>query len=265
VTTSSITNFTILLGCCSATIYKVGDSDGWTAKDEVYYRWTERKEFHVGDYLVFEYDHNFNNVTQVSRALESQFCDSSFPTVVYNTGHDIITLTEPGSYFFITSNYTQCSSRQKIEFLVVHDPSCPVPPPPSQVLPLEKIYKVGDSKGWRVYDSNYYYKWSKKKEFHVGDNLLFEYGQELYDVLEISGDLEFLYCNLTSPAAVHKTGCDLVRLTKPGVHYFISLKPGHCEAGLKLQVVVGPTTNFPKLLAMDGLTRWLRMLTSPHH
>ncbi|ESQ46656.1 hypothetical protein EUTSA_v10000646mg [Eutrema salsugineum] len=252
----------ILLGCYSATIYKVGDSDGWTAKDDVYYRWTERKEFHVGDYLVFQYDHNFNNVTQVSRALESQFCDSSFPIVVYNTGHDVITLTKPGSYFFITSNYTQCSSGQKLEVLVVHDPSRPVPPPPSQVLPLEKIYKVGDSKGWRVYDSNYYYRWSQKKEFHVGNNLLFEYGQELNDVLEISGNLEFLYCDPASPAAVHKTGCDLVRLTN---QEFISSKPGHCEAGLKLQVVVGPTTDFPKMLPMDGLTRWSRTLTSHHH
>ncbi|ESQ46658.1 hypothetical protein EUTSA_v10000654mg [Eutrema salsugineum] len=127
------------------------------------------------------------------------------------------------------------------EVLVVHDQSRLIPPPPqSQVLSSGKIYKVGDSKGWRVYDSDYYYNWSEEKEFHVGDNLLFKYGQELNDVLEISGDLEFLYCNMTSPVALHKTGYDLVRLTKPGVHYFISSKPGHCEAGLKLQVVLSP-------------------------
>ncbi|ESQ46657.1 hypothetical protein EUTSA_v10000580mg, partial [Eutrema salsugineum] len=158
------------------------------------------KEFHVGDSPVFEYNHNLNEFTQVTRALESKFCNSSFPIAVYNTGHHAITFTKPGSYFFITSNHTQCSSGQKLEVLVVHDQSRPIPPPPrSQVLSSGKIYKVGDSKGRRVYDSDYYYKWSEDKVFHVGDNLLFEYSQELNNVLEISGDLEFLYCDPTSP------------------------------------------------------------------
>ncbi|CAA7027758.1 unnamed protein product [Microthlaspi erraticum] len=265
----------ILFGCGSATIYKVGDSDGWTAKDDVYYDWAERKEFHVGDSLVFEYDRNMNDVTQVSGSLEYEFCDTSSPKAVYSTGHDVVTLTEPGFYYFITSNQGQCASGQKLDVLVVHDPSRPVPPPPSKILPFGEIYKVGDLQGWSVYNSHFYSKWSEEKQFHVGDILLFEHGNEVNDVIEIKGDLEFISCDPTTPVAVHKTGHNLVRLTEPGVHYFISSEPGHCAAGLKLRVVVQPQTKavtYPKspkkmdLSVMDRLKNWLHTFRpQPHH
>lgn len=91
----SFTIITVLFGCSSAIVYKVGDSDGWTAKYDTYYRWAEGKEFYVGDSLVFEYDRNLKDVTQVSGALELEFCDSSFPKAVYNTGHDVVTRVLP--------------------------------------------------------------------------------------------------------------------------------------------------------------------------
>ncbi|CAH2039135.1 unnamed protein product [Thlaspi arvense] len=267
---------TVLLGCCSATIYKVGDSDGWTPKDDVYYDWANLKEFHVGDSLVFEYDRNVNDVTLVSGALEYEFCDSSSPKAIYNTGNDVVTLTEPGFYYFITSNQAQCASGQKLDILVVHDPSSPIPPPPTQskILPFGKTYKVGDSKAWSVYNSDFYSKWSEEKEFNVGDILLFEYDNQVNDVFEIRGDLEFISCDPTSPVGVHKTGHDLVRLTEPGVHYFISTVPGHCGAGLKLRVVVRPqpkavaSPNYPKkvdLSAMERLNNWIESFKPKHH
>ncbi|KAG2324859.1 hypothetical protein Bca4012_039351 [Brassica carinata] len=270
-------SFTVL---CSARIYKVGDSEGWTAKDDVYYAWAEAdyKEFHVGDSLVFEYDPTINDVTHVSGSLEYEFCDYSSPRAVYNTGHDVVTLTEPGYHYFITSNQAQCVLGQKLEVLVVHDPSRPVPPPPppSKILPVGKTYKVGDSRGWKVYDdSDFYNKWSEEKQFRVGDALLFEYDNEVNDVYEISGDLEFMTYDPTSPVAVHKTGQDLVRLTEPGVHYFVTSHSGYCEAGLKLRVIVGPLLeavtfpNFPKkvdLSAMERLDNWLQTFKhQPHH
>ena len=102
-------SFTVLSGCCSAREYKVGDSEGWTAKDDVYYSWaeTDYKEFHVGDSLVFEYDPNINDVIHVSGALEYELCDYSSPKAIYNTGHDVVVLTEPGFHYFITSNQAQ--------------------------------------------------------------------------------------------------------------------------------------------------------------
>ncbi|KAF8046322.1 hypothetical protein N665_3852s0004 [Sinapis alba] len=273
-------SFTLLSGYCSAKIYKVGDSEGWTAKDDVYYAWAETnyKEFHVGDSLVFEYDDpSINDVTHVSGALEYELCDYSSPKAVYNTGHDVVTLTKPGFHYFITSNQAQCVLGQKLEVLVTHDPSTPVPPPitPSKILPVGKTYKVGDAQGWKVYDSDFYNKWSEEKQFNVGDSLLFEYTDEVSDVYEINGDLEFMTCDPTSPVAVHKTGHDLVRLTEPGVHYFITSRSGFCEAGLKLRVMVGPVPkavaypNFPKkvdLSAVERLNNWLKTFKpQPHH
>ncbi|CAN8237818.1 unnamed protein product [Cochlearia groenlandica] len=262
---------TILLGCSSATVYKVGDSDGWTAKDDTYYNWTEHKEFHVGDSLIFEYDPNINDVVQVPGALEYEFCHSpSSPKAVYNTGHDVVTLKEPGFYYFITSNHDQCKSGQKLDILVVQDPSHPIPSPNTEEvdnLPLGKTHIVGDSKGWVVpQESDLYYKWTEKEEFHVGDNLLFQYNNKKVseddDVLEISGDLEYLICDPTSPVAVYKTGHDIVKLTKPGVHYYISSKTGHCNAGLKLRVMVKP---MPKMSLVDRIKRWFRSFKPHHH
>ncbi|CDY11365.1 BnaA09g39310D [Brassica napus] len=106
-----------------------------------------------------------------------------------------------------------------------------------------KVYKVGDSEGWTAKD-------------------------------DISGDLEFITCDPTSPVAVHKTGHDLVRLTEPGVHYFITSQSGYCEAGLKLRVMVKPEPkavtypNFPKkvdLSAMERLNNWLKTFKHPPH
>ncbi|KAJ4901342.1 copper ion binding [Raphanus sativus] len=117
----------VLMGCCcSAKIYKVGDSKGWRAKEGTYYEWAKRKEFQVGDSLMFEYDGHVNDVTQVSSRLEYQFCNSLSPKAVYNTGHDVVTLTEPGYHFFISSNHSQCLAGQKLVVFVVHDH--PIPP-----------------------------------------------------------------------------------------------------------------------------------------
>ncbi|CAF2165401.1 unnamed protein product, partial [Brassica napus] len=125
--------FTVLSGYCSARVYKVGDSEGWTAKDE-------------------------------------------------------------------------CVLGQKLEVLVIHDPLRPVPlPTPSKFLSVGKTYKVRVSEGWKVYDNDFYNKWSEEKQFHVGDSLIFEYTNEVNDFYEINGDLEFMTCDPTSPVAVHKT------------------------------------------------------------
>ncbi|KAH0924073.1 hypothetical protein HID58_024091 [Brassica napus] len=218
----------VLMGCCcSAKIYKVGDSKGWTtAKHGSYYEWARRKEFQVGDSLMFEYDGNVNDVTQVST---------------------------PG---------------QKLVVFVVHDHPM-IPPPPRKILPFGKDYKVGDSNEWRVpEESDFYSKWSEEKQFHVGDNLLFYYNDQVDDLLEINSDLEFKSCDTTSPVAVHNAGQDLIRLTKPGIRYFITSKIGHCEAGLKLRVVVRPLSkNVPKktqLSPFDRLIKWLHDSFTPH-
>ncbi|XP_010423489.1 PREDICTED: uncharacterized protein LOC104708588 [Camelina sativa] len=251
-------------------------------------------EFHVGDSLVFESDQNVNDVTQVSNALEYELCDNSSPKVVYNTGHDVVTFTEPGHHYFITSNHIQCVWGMKLDVLVVDDPSRPSPPPPSpprkingpsrpipppppsKILPSAgRIYEVGDSSGWSVYNSFYYTKWSDDKQFRVGDTLFFEYNKHINDVREISDELEFESCKPTSTVAVYKKGHDLVKLTKQGVHYFVSLKTGLCQAGIKLSVTVQPSTedvtlpSVPKKKMKSSpiyhLNRWWLRIFRPHH
>ncbi|KAL1212864.1 Mavicyanin [Cardamine amara subsp. amara] len=339
-----VMSLTVLLGSCSAKTYKVGDYHGWTANYDMYYSWARGKEFHVGDSLVFNYDPNVNDVTQVSGGLKYRFCDSSSSKAVYKTGQDVVNLTEPGYHFFITSNHSLCISGQKLFVLVVQEtpsksrpipPSPPSksrpiptpppsksrpipppppsksrpfpppppsksypipppppprnsrpipppppskshpipPPPPSEILPIGKFYKVGDSRGWSVYNSYYYYTWSEPKEIYVGDNLFFQYNKDLNDVIEISDELEFKSCEPTSRVAEYKTGHDLIKLTKPGVHYFISLKTGLCQAGLKLKVTVRPlpqavtSPNVPtqRLSPIERLNRWLRSFRPPPH
>lgn len=115
-------------------------------------------------------------------------------------------LAEPGFHYFVTSNQAQCVLGLKLKVLVIHDTLHLVPPPtPSKIFPVGKTYKVGDSEGWKIYDSDFYNKWSEEKKFHVGDNLLFVYANEVNDVYEISGDLEFMTCDPMSHVTVHKT------------------------------------------------------------
>ncbi|CAN8274862.1 unnamed protein product [Cochlearia groenlandica] len=313
--------FMILLGCSSAKVYKVGDSKGWTTKDE-YRSWVRNKVFHVGDSLVFDYDQNVNDVTHVSGPLDYLSCNSLSPKTVYNTGHDVVTFKEPGRYYFITSNHIQCVNGLKLDVLVVPRPLRPVslppppprnkvnershsvssspppppkkiqsppppprklqsppppprkilsppPPPPSNTLPSGKLYKVGDSRGWSVYNSFYYYMWSESKKFYVGDTLLFQYNKNLHDVEEIDNEAEFRSCEPTSTIAVYKTGHDMVKLTKPGVHYFVSMKTGLCTAGIKLRVTVLPeeAVTTPDVPRVNRRNRWwwLGPLRPPHH
>ncbi|CAN8275266.1 unnamed protein product [Cochlearia groenlandica] len=347
-----IMSFMILLCCSSAKVYKVGDSNGWTMKDQ-YRSWVRNKIFHVGDSLIFEYNPNVNDLIHVSGPLDYVSCNSLSPKAVYNTGHDVVTFKEPGSYYFITSNHIQCVNGLKIDVLVIPDPSHsvppppppprnkvhershsiysspppprklqsppppppsklpsppppppsklpsppppapsklpsppprkilsppppsrnlqPPPPPPSNTLPSRKLYKVGDSRGWSVYNSFYYYMWSESKKFYVGDTLLFQYNKNLHDVQEINNEAEFISCEPTSTVAVYKTGHDLVKLTKPGVHYFVSMKTGLCTAGIKLRVNVLPlpeeavtTPNVPRVNRRNGWW-WLRPFIPPHH
>ncbi|CAN8237684.1 unnamed protein product [Cochlearia groenlandica] len=135
---------TVLLGSCSAATYKVGDFDGWTTKNDTYQSWSKHKQFHLGDSLVFEYDNSFNEVTQVFTASEYDSCDSSSPRSVYTSGQDVVALTEPGRYYFITSNYAQCISGHKLQVLVSHDPTNPI------MMINKNLVCGGDYERWSV-------------------------------------------------------------------------------------------------------------------
>ncbi|CAF1765094.1 BnaC09g33320D [Brassica napus] len=202
-------SFTVLSGHCSAKIYKVGDSEDRlprTTSTTLGPRLTIRSS-------TWEILSSSNTIptstTWLIRLQHETRCRDSHGTV-FTTSSPQIKLNvhwDRSSMFlsFMTPH---------VRFLHHHHRL-------ARSFLSERPYKVGDSQGWKVYDSDFYNKWSEEKQFRVGDILLFA-NEEGNDVSEINGDLEFMTCDPTSPVAVYKTGHDLVRLTELGNYYFIT-------------------------------------------
>jgi uncharacterized cupredoxin-like copper-binding protein len=83
--------------------------------------------------------------------------------------------------------------------------------------------------------------WSSTIDFHPGDQLVFKYDASAHDVVEVT-QAGYGSCSAASPVAggTHQTGSDAVKLNYVGRRYFICSKPGHCDAGMKLEVRVTP-------------------------
>ncbi|KAL0670929.1 hypothetical protein Bca4012_033633 [Brassica carinata] len=67
------------------TVHKVGDSSGWTMMGVDYQAWASSRTFQVGDSLVFEYNNEFHDVTEVTPH-DFELCYSSNPFARYQTG-----------------------------------------------------------------------------------------------------------------------------------------------------------------------------------
>ncbi|XP_013616724.1 PREDICTED: mavicyanin-like [Brassica oleracea var. oleracea] len=87
------------------TVHKVGDSSGWTMMGVDYQAWASSRTFQVGDSLVFEYNNEFHDVTEVTPH-DFELCYSSNPLARYQTGSDTVTLTKPGFQHFILAYVT---------------------------------------------------------------------------------------------------------------------------------------------------------------
>ncbi|XP_010473927.1 PREDICTED: mavicyanin-like [Camelina sativa] len=116
---TSLLVLTTLFGVAiGGTVHKVGDSKGWTMIDVDYEAWASSRTFQVGDSLVFSYNNNFHDVTEVTYN-DFHLCDSSKPLVTYNTGSDSISLTKPGVQQFICGVPEHCESGQKLQIHVL--------------------------------------------------------------------------------------------------------------------------------------------------
>ncbi|CAK7348045.1 unnamed protein product [Dovyalis caffra] len=111
-----------------ATVYRVGDSAGWTSMGQVDYQdWAASKNFHVGDILVFNYNNQFHNVKQVKhQGFES--CNATSPIATYTNGSDTVTLEKLGHFYFICGYPGHCQAGQKIDVFV--------PPPTLNLSPV---------------------------------------------------------------------------------------------------------------------------------
>ncbi|KAL6646044.1 hypothetical protein ACP70R_017652 [Stipagrostis hirtigluma subsp. patula] len=97
-----------------------------------------------------------------------------------------------------------------------------------------ETFIVGDGSGWTTgfnYDN-----WASGKTFKAGDTLVFNYGNGLHDVVEVTKN-GYDSCSISNAIKTDTNGPTTVTL-QPGTHYYICGIPGHCSGGMKLAVTV---------------------------
>ncbi|KAG0541299.1 hypothetical protein BDA96_02G004200 [Sorghum bicolor] len=97
-------------------------------------------------------------------------------------------------------------------------------------------HPVGGDGSWDA-SGNGYDAWSAKQTFKQGDTLSFKFASS-HDVTEVT-KAGYDACSGGSNAVKSYTGTSAtVKLSAPGKRYFICSVPGHCAAGMKLEVTV---------------------------
>ncbi|KAK8606202.1 hypothetical protein V6N13_102957 [Hibiscus sabdariffa] len=91
-------------------------------------------------------------------------------------------------------------------------------------------YHVGDDEGWDL--SIDMQSWTRGKEFHAGDSLVFEYDDQRFDVVLVNKE-GFDSCTVNDGAKVLDSGNDKVQLAF-GANYFIDSVANICSGGLKM-------------------------------
>ncbi|KAF8388029.1 hypothetical protein HHK36_026695 [Tetracentron sinense] len=112
-----------------ATVYKVGDSAGWTTIGNVdYKKWASTKTFHVGDTVLFEYNSQFHNVMQVNHT-DYKSCNITTPMATHSTGNDSIAISRTGHYYFLCGVPGHCQAGQKVDIRIARASSSVAPTP----------------------------------------------------------------------------------------------------------------------------------------
>ncbi|CAI9783680.1 unnamed protein product [Fraxinus pennsylvanica] len=77
--------------------------------------------------------------------------------------------------------------------------------------------------------------WASSQTFSPGDNLFFQYGS-FHNLLEVS-KADYDSCVTSNPLnPPYIGGLTVIPLTNPGKRYFICGIPGHCSAGMKIEI-----------------------------
>ncbi|MCO5550912.1 hypothetical protein L7F22_004406 [Adiantum nelumboides] len=95
---------------------------------------------------------------------------------------------------------------------------------------------VGGSDGWDIRVD--YTAWAASQTFAIGDVLSFPYTSGAHDVVQVD-KAGYDACSAASPIATHTDGNTNVALPSAGNFYFLCSFLGHCDAGMKLAVLVG--------------------------
>ncbi|CAM0151668.1 unnamed protein product [Urochloa decumbens] len=96
-------------------------------------------------------------------------------------------------------------------------------------------HKVGGSGNWDASGTNYN-AWCAKQVIKQGDTMSFKYSAS-HDVTEVS-KADYDACSGANPIKSYTGGATSIKLAAPGKRYFICSIPGHCAAGMKLEVTV---------------------------
>ncbi|MCL7050611.1 hypothetical protein MKW94_021393 [Papaver nudicaule] len=112
----------------SSTVWTVGGNDGWTSGVN-YTSWAEKIQFFQGDFLIFVYERNSDNVLEVTKA-NYDLCSSENPIHNWTSaaGRYVVPLTDPRAYYFISSGEGYCFGGLKV---AVNVSGMPTPPPSS--------------------------------------------------------------------------------------------------------------------------------------
>ncbi|XP_047323764.1 blue copper protein-like [Impatiens glandulifera] len=112
---SGFASILILVLCsivpCLATVYTVGDSNGWGLGVD-YTTWTSDKTFNVGDSLVFTYGGS-HSVDEVKKSDYSS-CSAANAITSDGSGSTTIELKKTGTHYFICGVSSHCSGGMKL-------------------------------------------------------------------------------------------------------------------------------------------------------
>ncbi|XP_076922693.1 stellacyanin-like [Bidens hawaiensis] len=98
------------------TRHVVGDTLGWTIPPNgaaTYTTWASQKTFTVGDTLVFNFTNGLHNVAEVPSAAYDS-CTTTNTLSLKSTGPATVTLTRPGTHYYICTAISHCQLGQKL-------------------------------------------------------------------------------------------------------------------------------------------------------
>ncbi|OMP00069.1 Plastocyanin-like protein [Corchorus olitorius] len=111
----------------------------------------------------------------------------------------------------------------------------------------QTVHVVGDNLGWTVPSTgaSAYTTWATNKRFVVGDTLVFNFGTNEHDVVQVP-KASFDACSDDNKIGdVITTGPANMTLSATGEQYYIRTIGRHCLAGQKLAITVVATADSP--------------------
>ncbi|XVF08534.1 hypothetical protein REPUB_Repub07fG0011100 [Reevesia pubescens] len=95
-----------------AATYVVGDTSGWDISTDMD-AWVKDKIFNVGDVLLFQYS-SYHTVSEV-RKQSYETCNTTDTLSTFSNGNTTVTLSKPGTRYFICDNQLHCLGGLKLK------------------------------------------------------------------------------------------------------------------------------------------------------